>query len=250
MKQVLITALLLFFSSFAQAGDFDRLDFLTEEYPPYNFRGDSGQLAGIAVDLLEETLKTMGSSKTRADFLLLPWARGYSDTLNPSQRNVLFSTTRTPERESLFKWAGPIAVNNVTVIALKDNSKTITSDAELKDYRYAVIRGDIAGILLGSKGVLKPNILDVTSFDALLRQLQFKRVDFIVYGNNVARWQMKKLGANPSDYKEVYPLDSSELYYAFNISIDDEVVDAYQKAIDQVRANQSFMDSIDAKYLD
>jgi polar amino acid transport system substrate-binding protein len=83
------------------------LTYLTEQYPPYSYQAD-GRLQGISVDLLESVWQRMGVNLNRSVILLLPWTEGYNRTLEENN-TVLFSTGRFPEREQLFRWAGPIA---------------------------------------------------------------------------------------------------------------------------------------------
>ena len=49
---------------------------------------------------------------------VFPWARGYKMALN-EPNTALYSTTRTPERETLFKWVGPLASNDWVMFGKK-----------------------------------------------------------------------------------------------------------------------------------
>ena len=91
------------------------LTYMTEQYPPYNYQED-GKLQGISVDLLEEIWAKMGANLNRSVIKLLPWTEGYQRTLNESN-TVLFTTGRIPERELLFKWAGPAASGEYALLA-------------------------------------------------------------------------------------------------------------------------------------
>ena len=97
---------ILFASNMAAATPIDELEFLTENYAPFNYEKD-GKAQGITVDLLLEMFKKEGSSKTREDITVLPWSRGYR--MAQDKKNVvLFVTVRTEPREHMFKWVGPI----------------------------------------------------------------------------------------------------------------------------------------------
>lgn len=87
---------------------------LTENYPPFNMsvndknfaRGDN--IDGLSTDIVREMFKR-ANVKYRLS-LRFPWSRIYKLTLQ--KRNYgLFSTTRTEAREDLFKWVGPLVVN-------------------------------------------------------------------------------------------------------------------------------------------
>ena len=49
----------------------------------------------------------MGTPVSPAQVHLVPWNEGYQAALT-GNNTVIFSTARLPERESSFKWAGPI----------------------------------------------------------------------------------------------------------------------------------------------
>ena len=67
-----------------------------------------------------------------------PWVRGYELAL--SQPNtVLFSTTRTPARESSFHWVGPIAQDRVVLLAHRDAPMVIASLPEAIDRSLTVV---------------------------------------------------------------------------------------------------------------
>ena len=68
---VICTALLTTAAPSTFAQPVDELTFLTEQYPPYNFRQE-GRLQGISLELLEFTLERLGSSLKRDQFTLVP----------------------------------------------------------------------------------------------------------------------------------------------------------------------------------
>lgn len=249
---VLVISVLFFLSGPLKAQDATAgIDYITEEYPPYNFKDASGEITGLSVDILSEMFKVMSSSNTASDIKLRPWARGYRDAQKPGLKNVLFSTTRSDSRENLFKWVGPISSAVNAIFTLKGNPSGISlnSDADFARYKYGVIRDDIAELILKEKGVPKNKLSLSTNFESLLKQLNRKRVQAIAYNKNVGVWLIKKLGYSPDDYDVVYESKTGELYFAFNKTIDDAVVKAHQQALDQVFANKVTINAIKDKYL-
>ncbi len=89
--------------------------FLTEQFKPYNYQ-ENGQAKGIAIEFLKLMWHQMGEREHPIEFL--PWSRAYEMTRTRSGV-VLFATIRTPEREDLFKWVGPIASTKTYLIAPK-----------------------------------------------------------------------------------------------------------------------------------
>lgn len=205
---------------------------MTETYPPYNFK-EGGELKGIAVEMMGEILKDIGSSKTIKDVKLLPWARAYKDCMAHTS-TCLFSMTRTEERSKHFAWAGPISPTRVVVIAPKGKVR-IANDVDLKKYKFGVVIDDIGEQLLKDKGVDKEKLEGVSQLKINLKKLEKGRIDAIAYEENVAFYTIKSLGMNPADYETVYVLKEGELYFAFNIKEKKEVLDKVQKAVDKLK---------------
>jgi polar amino acid transport system substrate-binding protein len=79
----------------------------------------------------------MKSNGEEYEIRLMPWARAYKQIINKPNK-ILFSMTRTPQREYLFKWVGPIANNSFVFYARSDSKITINSLEDAKDEKYKV----------------------------------------------------------------------------------------------------------------
>lgn len=81
------------------------LTLLTEQNAPYNFFNlKIGTLDGSAVILVRTLMERAGVPYTMK---LLPWRRAYRQAMNTANTCV-FVTNRTPDREALFQWIGPV----------------------------------------------------------------------------------------------------------------------------------------------
>lgn len=222
----------------------DDLLLMTEQYPPYNFEED-GQIRGIAVDLIVRILDKMESTKSREDIRLVPWARGYRSAL--SKKNVcLFSTTRTEEREELFQWVGPIAVNRVVLISRKERKIRIQSPEEIKNFKIGTVTDDVAGQILLASGVPEELLESVTSNVTNIPKLNRGRIDLWAYGENVAEWEIKAQGLDPDDFETVYVLDEKELYYALHMDTPNELIGQMQTVLDSLKASGEHQKILDA----
>ncbi|MBX9756978.1 MAG: transporter substrate-binding domain-containing protein [Pseudomonadaceae bacterium] len=224
---------LLLLSGTAQVTADEPLTYLTEAYPPYNF-SDNNILRGIAVDLLVLASQQTEQPVQRSQIRLMPWARSYRTVLKTAN-SVLFSTARTPAREKLFKWAGPIASNRVVLLAKKSRGIHIDFVTDLQHYRIGSIRDDVAEQLVRDLGVQENQLNLAANADALAKQLQAGRIDLWAYDENVAHWFMRNAGIDPDDFESVYVLQEGELWYAFNPQVSDKQVQQLQKAIEQIR---------------
>ena len=233
-------------SGSAAAASVDDVVFMTEQYPPYNLEEDN-KLQGIAVDTLALMLPRAGSKQTREDIKLLPWARGYKRVLS-EPNTCLFSTTRTEEREHLFKWVGPIAPNTVGLIARKERNIKIDSVEDIKERKIGTIRDDMAEQYLINAGISLDGMERVAETILNIKKLNRGRIDLWAYGENVAMWELKANGFNPADYESVYVLGRQNLYFAFHKGTSDSVIQKLQAALDTLKTDGEYEKILD-RYL-
>ncbi|WP_222937511.1 substrate-binding periplasmic protein [Spartinivicinus ruber] len=233
VKAMLLTVLMLVGNS-VKSEELGKLTFITESYPPYNFETE-GILKGISVDLLVAATQKVNKPVPRNKIKLYPWARGYRNAVD-GPNIVLFATTRTEEREKLFKWAGPITATRIVLLAPKTSNITINSPDDLKKYKIAAIRDDVGEQLVVALGIDKSKIKSSANADSVVKKLASNKVDMWAYEENVARWFIKKNSLNNDDYATVYVLKEGELYYAFSKDVPDTVVATIQEGIDKVKA--------------
>ena len=229
-------------NSFAES--IDDLYMMTEEYPPYNFL-DNGQLKGISVDVLAAVLKEMDAINTVENVQLLPWARGYRE-VQERAGTMLFSTTHTEARDSLFQWSPAIVQTKISVIALKGKGFDISSADDLKGLRIGVVRDDVGDLLL--KGIGIDDSLIQRSADAknILKKLEQNRVDVVSYDENVAFWLLKSMGKDVSRYEVLHVLKEGDLTFAFHKGTDPELIESFNAALEKVKKSPKYQEILKA----
>ncbi|MFK7828032.1 MAG: substrate-binding periplasmic protein [Oligoflexales bacterium] len=250
-RLLLLSIVCLGSSSNLLAQNSPKLSFYTEEFPPYNFKYNSIErdIDGIAVRLLEKIHRQMGKSKKDYRMNLGIWARGYQLAQKKGQQVVLFSTTRTESREKLFKWVGPITKTTISLIKRKDSLATISKGSDFLKFKYCVIKDAIGDILIREKKVPEELINAKTKFEELLTLLLQKDCDFLAYNQKVSEWLMKQHSFNKDDFVVDYELKTSKLYFAFNKSISDKVVNSYQNALDDIiKKNPNYLKEIESLF--
>ncbi|MCP3942134.1 MAG: ABC transporter substrate-binding protein [Desulfobacteraceae bacterium] len=245
LKSLLVIFIVLISSSVVFATGFPKLLIATEEYAPYNFKKD-GKVQGIAVDMMVELLKKVGSSQSLKDIKLGSWARGYKNVLEKPNA-VLFSTTRTKEREGLFKWVCPINTLITEAIALKSRNIKITSNKELLNYKIGTVRDDVGDQLVITAGVPKDKLDRVSSYEVNIKKLNGGRIDLYISSMSNVTVYANKMGIDPDRFESVYVLDESHLCYAFNKGVSDDVINKLQTAYNELIADGTF-DKISKKY--
>ena len=213
------------------------LKFITEQYPPYNFM-ENGQLKGISMDLLEQITGRLGIALKKKDVSLVPWEEGYQRTLKRKD-TLLFSMTRTVEREKKFLWVGPISPTRVVLFTRKDMALHPTSGSALKDLKIGAIRDDIGEQLAVKAGVQKKKLTLSSKTGDLIRLLEDGKIDAWAYEETAGKWFIKHEAANPDNIKVARVLFEGELYYAFNRKTSKVVVTAFQKALEEIKKEKS-----------
>lgn len=222
----------------------EKINTYTENYPPYNFEKD-GQIHGISVEILYAMYEKMGEEKKKP--LLTNWSRGYTMT-QKKKNSVIFSTTKTKSREKLFKWVGPICKTTVEIIAKKDKKIKIKTLKDLNKYKIGTVLKDIGETFLLDNGVSKEQIYSVSGTNAIelsFKKLEKDRIDLFSYEYKVAKYEAKGKNFDVSKYENVFTLIDGELYFAFNLDTDDKIVNKWQKALDEIKANGTYKKIMD-----
>ncbi len=222
------------YSFIAKADALGELTFITEDYAPFNFQKE-GKIQGTSVDLLLKMFKLADTNRGLKDIEVMNWARGYK-LAQDTKNTVLFSTTRTKERENLFKWVGPISPTRITIIGKKNSGIKIASDEDINKYRVGAVRDDIGELLLLSKGIDPKNIYRTNSSKTTAKMLVAGRIDLWAYESSVAFFNLQQHGENLDDYKVIKSLEESFLYFAIQKDTSDLFVRELQRALDKIRA--------------
>lgn len=87
------------------AGAQQRFTLVTEEQPPMNYLDvETGTVRGISTELVRAIMEKAGYDY---HIQLMPWNRGFRRALQ-DKNTCIFTTVRTPSRESQFKWVSPL----------------------------------------------------------------------------------------------------------------------------------------------
>jgi polar amino acid transport system substrate-binding protein len=207
--------------------------YLTEEFPPLNYEED-GELKGVAVDLLDAVFTRLNIGLTRADIRLVPWPGAYQAGL-ANNTTVVFSTARLPEREELFRWAGPFVKGDIVLFGQCSRNITIATAADLKNYRIGAIANTSSIPLLLAQGVDDEQLVLGESATVLIEQLECGEIDLWSTGELSGRYLINKHATQPEDIESVYTLHTNEYYFAFSRDAPDTLVTAFQQALEGIR---------------
>lgn len=217
------------------------IEVVTEQYPPYNYK-ENGQLKGISTEIVQAVLKEAGLT---ANIKLYPWARAYK--LAKEKENVLiYSISRTPHREKLFKWVGVIAHIDFYIFALKERTDIQIDQLEdAKKYNVGVVRKDALEQFFTSKGF--SNVNKSISNKAVMEMLFAKRVDLWPISEFAASYLLKVNKHALYEVKKVHHLkdfSSGKLYMAFGPKTSDSVVTQFKLALASIKEKGIYQEII------
>ncbi|HMA04825.1 MAG TPA: transporter substrate-binding domain-containing protein [Methanomicrobiales archaeon] len=218
------------------------LRIVTEDFPPFNYAGPDGKAAGLSTDVVNAILARLNQ---KAAIEVMPWTGGYQLALS-GPRVVLFSTGRTDERETLFKWVGPIAANDYTLYARKGSALQIGSlEAAKKAGLIGVVKDDARYQFLLENRF--GNILTCDDETGCIRNLTAGTTGLLLGSSLSTPDIARKAGIDPSSLDALYTIRTVPLYIAFSRDTPDSVIAAWQGALDAMKRDGSF-DAILAKY--
>jgi polar amino acid transport system substrate-binding protein len=246
MKNPISLKILLFISSFLTlqvTHAKDKITVITEDFvPPFNMV-ENKQTVGISTDIMKELLK-----REKIEFTLevFPWARGYKMALN-EPNTALYSTTRTPERETLFKWVGPLASNDWVMFGKKGTKIKLNNLEDAKKYTVGVYNGNAITDYLIKKGFQPKKNLDIATNDQQSAlKLEAGRIDLWASGSILGPWTAKR--AKAGQLTPLLTFEKTELYAAFHKSASDEFIKKLNTTLKKMK-DDGTVAKISNKYL-
>jgi polar amino acid transport system substrate-binding protein len=150
---------------------------------------------------------------------------------------------RLPDRESLFKWVGPIGPDDWVLLAKADSTIQLTDLEHARRYRIGAYKGDAIAQTLEKQG-LNPVVVLRDQDNA--QKLLDGQIDLWATGDPAGRYLARQVGV--TGLKTVLRFNSAQLYLALNKQVPDEVVLKLQATLDQLRRD-GLIDEIMARYL-
>ena len=210
------------------------LTIISENNPPFNYV-KNGTLTGSSVEVVREMLRRMNQEDT---IQVLTWARGYNLAL--TQPNViLFSTARTPARENLFHWVGPLYRVRFGFYAKKGSGLHLeTLDDARKVAAIATYKDDVREQLLKSLGFT--NLDSSKSPASNLKKLVSGRVDLWLFSSLGVNRVAEQAGIDPAELELVLPFKDYYSYISISKGTAQAVVNQWQTVFNQMRQEGAF----------
>ncbi|QJB55427.1 ABC transporter substrate-binding protein [Pseudodesulfovibrio sp. zrk46] len=182
----------------AQAGEFK---VWTNNLPPVKDVKD-GLPSGIIGDVLIEIMADNGIHFETGDAQLFP----LKDAIllaTETPGGIILGTMRTTERDSMFKWIGPIYTSTMGFLAAKSSNIELNSVSDANQYRVGTI------VNSGSEKVAHMQKLDLEKAFRLTDNINAidllvgGEIDLLVFPKSSAFYLMLEENVNPNDFEMV-----------------------------------------------
>ena len=213
----------------------DDIRVVTEHLPPYQIAENGRVVDGSSYLIMKEVLKR---ANIKAINEVMPWARAYEVSLS-RKNTIIYSITRSPERELLFNWIGQLQQMEYSFFSTKINQRlNIETIDDALTYRAVAVRNSFEANALKRIGFIEgKNLILVVDYFTAWKMLKVGRAD-ITYANapifeysNMNDSQFKRQGA---------VIETLQLYIAANKNTDNKIIDNLSAALHSVKADPSF----------
>lgn len=224
------------------------LAWYTEDLPPFNYLGENGHLTGAVTEILAHVCAGAGVPFDPAQVEILPWTRAYQHALRTPGAAV-FSMARTPEREHLFKWVGPLCTVRYGLVAKKAHALPKGLGSFPGGLIVGTVRDSAPEEMLAQQGFPAERIERTPYRVSCARMLATGRIQAWAFNVPTALHTLRETGEDPADYEDVGFLGEMGFYLAFNRDTDDSVVQRLQAALDEFRKTPRYRSILDAHLL-
>jgi len=212
------------------------LSLYCEDDKPLQFFDEHKKLTGLTVEVVQEIQRRIGN---KDKIQVVPWSRGM-DKLNKEPNTFLFTMARTPEREHLYQWIGPILFIEYGLYVKADSTIKIHSLAEAKTIGLiGVYRNDIRDQTLSRLGFT--NLDRASSAASNFKKLMIGRIAAYADAKKGVSVTADTAGYHVNDVKLAYDLFKSPLYIAVSKDTDSAIVSLWNSRLEDMKKDKSFL---------
>ena len=220
-----------------------KLQIIAEDYPPISFRNKDNEIVGMAVEVVQEIMLRL---KMKQQIKMWPWARAYLKTIE-GPNLVLFSASRTKEREALFHWVGSIFTMRASFYVKKGSGIKISNlDDARKVKSIGTCREAFDEQFLKKEGFTN---LEATKQNSLnMKKLMKGRISAVTATNITLEAILKEAGFSINDVEEQYTFLTTLNYIVFSRQISNEVVNAWRQTLKDIK-DEGLLSKLQKKWL-
>ena len=210
------------------------LKLYTEDSPPSSYM-ENDRLKGLSVEIVQEILRRIGRSDPIS---MVPWGRGYK-LARTDPDTALFSTTRVPERETVFSWVGPLYRQRWGFYRWKGSGvEAMDMDAARRVTRIGTYSQDAKMQYLQTQGFnnLVPTNMNINN----IRHLQQGNIDLWASSDFNMPFLAREAGMSPDQLELTSVFHTVENYIVFSKGTSPHVIRLWQKVLDEMKEDGTY----------
>lgn len=213
--------------------------FITTEHAPPAIMLEGERVAGYSSDKIHEIMARTGVSYS---IDVLPWKRAYTSAVRRPD-GCVYATTRTPEREPLFKWVGPTDEGAWVLLGRADRHFQLNTLEDARGLRIGTYNGDVRDDYLRARGFnVDPAPNDMLNPQKLL----LNRIDLWATGRRPGGGLLEQNGWG-GKIVPVLVFNRIKAYLACNRAVPDALIDRMNSALEAMNRDGTSR-RIDRKY--
>lgn len=210
------------------------LTIMTEEFPPYNYTKDS-EIKGLCTRVVQAVQKKVGDQTAIG---VGSWGPSYERLLSGPDMG-LFCTTRTEQREKLFKWVGPIAYSNLVFQENTLHPTDIKTFEDAKKLSVGVIENDSSQIYLTEKGF--KNLKVYPNDKEMYADLSKGKFDLTTGNELNLPLLTKEVGLPGKSIRNTQVVIYRKgMYLAFSKDVSDVLISKWQTALEEMKSSGEY----------
>lgn len=197
---------------------------ITTEHAPPAIMAEGERVLGYSSDKIHEIMARTGLTYS---IDVLPWKRAYTSAVQ-RRNGCVYATTRTPEREALFKWVGPTDEGAWVLLGRADRNYQLATLEDARGLRIGTYNGDVRDDYLRTRGFT----VDPAPSDLLNPQkLLMNRIDLWATGLRPGGGVLEQNGF-AGKIVPVLIFNRVKGYLACNRAVPDALIDKMNAALD------------------
>jgi polar amino acid transport system substrate-binding protein len=239
-KSIIVFLCYFIFSASTQAAN-QKLFFVTENLPPYQFISKSNDVDGVATKIIQAALKL---TPYRYQINIYPWSTAF-DLAKGKSNTCIYLMSRSKEREAHFQWVAPILSVSDYFIGLSARTDIkINNIEDVKEHMVAVLKEDRTYYDLLKRGFVEnKNLYVINNSTSMLKLLASrKQVDFILADAFILKYWAIFDNIDYELFKTYFKLTETpiELYLACSLETTKETVQTLLQAINTIKENGTY----------
>ena len=179
---------------------------IDDNYPPYVFKDNSGQLQGIIIDQWRAWEKATGVT---AEIHGMDWGEAIK-RMKAGEFDVIDTVFKTAERSAYLDFSQPYASLQVPIF-FRTTIAGITDMASLKGFPVAAKTGDATALILQDKGITP--LLLYNNYEAIITAAHERKVNVFVADKPPALYFLHKQGLE-TEFRMTAPISTGEFHRA------------------------------------